>query len=213
MLKNLITCLILVFFLLTSSYASSFNSEPNTDVLIITKGPNNPITPEKEEMNKTNDILQLRVISKESPEKIKKMTIIIPDGMVEFGEKLTNLSLFKDSDNDGRGDSLIVESFTTDSAISHTFSIDTELEADTNTYFTIRASLSLSDGDHMKIQVSEIEIESDRQILGLPVNSTEYVYYDDPSYMDSDIEAVVPDEDSQETDSETKSDGCATILI
>lgn len=36
---------------------------------------------------------------------------------------------------------------------------------------------------------------------------------DDDTADDSDIEAVVPDEDSQKTDSETRSDGCATIFM
>lgn len=164
---------------------SKFQFEPD-NAFIITKGPKDPAVPDKKDMNKTTDILQLKVTSKGSEDIIKTITLRIPKPtMANFGSGVKNISIYEDTNNDGKGDTKIITATSTDNATSHQFKVNIPVAADTPKYFTIRADISLSDGESFQVQVSKMGIDSDnKDILGLPVNSKEYSYTCDPMYED-----------------------------
>lgn len=163
---------------------SKFQYEPD-NAFIVTKGPNDPAVPAKNEMNKTTDILQVKVTSNGSADKIKSITVKIPKStMAGLGSGAKNISIYEDKDNDGKGDTKIITASSTDSSISHQFKVDIPIEADTPKYLTLRADLSLNDGESFQIQVLKVQVESQKDVLGLPVNSKEYSYTCDPLYED-----------------------------
>ncbi|HPS30440.1 MAG TPA: hypothetical protein PLZ43_09305 [bacterium] len=165
---------------------SKFQFEPD-DAFIVTKGPNDPAVPAKNEMNGTHDILQLRVISKGSADSIKSLKIKIPKStMASFGQSISSLSIYEDTNNDGKGDTKIATATSTDNTQSHLFKLDIPVVADTVKYLTIRADLSLSDGEYFQLQVFSVSTESETTVLGTPVNSKEYSYTCDPMYEECD---------------------------
>lgn len=161
---------------------SKFQFEPDNS-FIVTKGPNDPAVPDKKDMNGSHDILQLRVISKGSADTIKNMKVKIPkSSMAPFGEGVSSIAIYEDTNNDGKGDTKIAEATSTDNSQSHLFKVSIPVEADVEKYLTIRANLTLSDGESFQIQVFSVDTESDKDVLGTPVNSKEYSYTCDPLY-------------------------------
>lgn len=161
---------------------SKFQFEPD-DAFIVTKGPNDPAVPAKNEMNGTHDILQLRVISKGSADAIKTMKIKVPKStMAAFGGGIASISIYEDTNNDGKGETKIATATSTDTGQSHLFKVSIPVEADVAKYLTLRADLNLSDGEYFQLQVFSVDTESDKDVLGTPVTSKEYSYTCDPMY-------------------------------
>ena len=165
---------------------SEFQFEPENK-FIVTKGMKDPAVPEKKDMNGTHDILQLKVTSKTTDDKITSLKVKLgKSDMASFGTGLKNISIWEDTDNDGKGDTEIIKATTTDSVQIHDFKdLSFTVSADQPKYLTIRADLSLSDKDYFQLQVISVDIESDRgPVLGIPVNSKEYNYVCDPQFED-----------------------------
>jgi len=164
---------------------STFQFGPE-DTFIVTKGGNDPAVPEKKDMNGTKDVLQLKVESKTTGDKITSLKVKISKAdMAKFGAGLTNISIWEDTNNDGTGDTEIAKVATTDSAQMHNFKdLSFTAPADQPKYLTIRANISLNDGEYFQLEVAGVGVESDRDVLGLPVNSKEYRYACDPLYED-----------------------------
>lgn len=132
------------------------------------------------------DLLQFRAVSNSARDTLKSITIelVSEDETVEFGREIRSFSVFYDENNDGIGEELIKTAEKTDSGRSHKFNVDIPFENGLSKYFTLKTDLHFDDGDSFQIQISDIEIESDKDILGLPVNSKEYSYTCDPMYED-----------------------------
>ena len=163
---------------------SQFQFEPENK-FIVTQGLKDPAVPEKKDMNGTHDILQLKVTSKTVEDKITSFKVKLGTGMASFGSGLKNISIWEDTDNDGKGDKEIVKASTTDSVQIHEFKdLNLTIPADQPKYLTVRADLSLNDKEYFQLQVVLVGIESGREVLGTPVNSKEYRYECDPMYED-----------------------------
>ena len=163
---------------------SEFQFEP-ADSFIVTKGVNDPSVPEKNEMNGTHDILQMRVTSNSSADKITSIKVKLSKAdMAKFDAGIKNLSIWEDTDNDGKGDTEIATASAADSATMHTFrDLSFEVAADQTKYITIKANIGLSDGEYFQLTVTDVGIEGDNdKVLGLPVNSKEYSYVCDDRY-------------------------------
>ena len=135
-------------------------------------------------MNKFQDVLQLRVRANGADETIKKMTIKVPkSNMATFGNGITRLAVYEDTDNDGKGDTELASTTTFDGTQKHQFAISFDVPKDTDKYLTIKAEPSLSDGETFQIQVSAITVNS-LAVLGLPVDSRPYEYSCNPDLED-----------------------------
>ncbi|HPA56015.1 MAG TPA: hypothetical protein PLT70_01170, partial [bacterium] len=116
---------------------------------------------------------------------IKSITITIPDGgTLNFGKGIHSISIFYDKYNGGTNEELLIRTEKTDSKTSHKFNLDIPFEDGVWKYFVIKADVDVDEEDHFQIQISDIEIESNNEILGLPLNSKEYYYKCDPMYSD-----------------------------
>ena len=162
---------------------SKFQFEP-AEGFIVTKGPHDPEVPAKSEMNKFQDVLQLRVTAKGADETIKKMTIKVPkNNMVSFGGGISRLAVYEDTDNDGKGDVEIASATNFDELRKHQFTLNFDIPKDTDKYLTIKAEPALSDGEIFQIQVSAITVNT-LSVLGLPVDSRPYEYSCNPDLED-----------------------------
>ncbi len=162
---------------------STFQFEPE-EGFIVTKGPHDPEVPAKSEMNRFQDVLQIRVTAKGADETIKKMTIKVPkNNMVSFGNGINRLAIYEDTDNDGKGDTELVSTTSFDGTQKHQFTLDFDVPKDSDKYLTIKAEPSLGDGQIFQIQVSAISVNS-LDVLGLPVDSRPYEYKCDPNLED-----------------------------
>lgn len=166
---------------------SKFQLEPD-NAFIITKGEKDSLLTGNlyHEYSNYADLLQFRAVSNGGNETLKSISVklINDDETVEFGHELGLLSIFYDENNDGSGNELIIKAEKADSGRSHKFNVDIPFEDGISKYFTIKAGIDLDDGDHFQIQISDIEIESDKETFGLPVNSKEYTYTCDPTHED-----------------------------
>lgn len=166
---------------------SKFQLEPD-NAFIITRGEkDNLLTSDLyHEHSNYADLLQFRAVSNGGNETLKSITVKLvgDDETAEFGHELGLLSIFYDENNDGTGEELMVRAEKTDSGKSHKFNVDIPFEDGVSKYFTIKSGIDFDEGDHFQIQISDIEIESDKEIFGLPVNSKEYLYECDPMYED-----------------------------
>ena len=162
---------------------SKFQFEP-AEGFIITSGPNDPEVPAKSEMNRFRDILQIRVKANGANETIKKMTIKVPKNtMANFGQGITKLAVYEDTDNDGAGDTELASTTDFEGVRSHQFTLNFDVPENTDKYLTIKAELALSDGETAQIQIAGITV-NDLTVLGLPVNSRPYEYSCDPKLED-----------------------------
>ncbi|HPS30872.1 MAG TPA: hypothetical protein PLZ43_11495 [bacterium] len=160
---------------------------PPDDTFVITKGESDYILSGDlyHGEYESADILQFKAFSKGSDDRIKSITFTIPEeSNAEFGDEISFLSLYLDSDKNGFGDEEIIRTEKTDAGKSHKFLLDIPVTDSVPKYFTVKSDIDLFNGDHFQIQISDIEIESDKEILGLPVNSKEYSYTCDPAYED-----------------------------
>lgn len=134
---------------------------------------------------KDSELLQFKAFSNGRNDMIKSVTITIPDGgTVNFGNGIHSISIFYDKYNDGTNEELLIRAEKTDSKTSHKFNLDIPFEDGVWKYFVIKADVDVDEEDHFQIQISDIEIESNNEILGLPLNSKEYYYKCDPMYSD-----------------------------
>ena len=162
---------------------SEFQFEP-AEGFIVTKGMHDPEVPAKSEMNKFQDVLQLRVTAKGADETIKKMTIKVPkNNMASFGGGIKKLAVYEDTDNDGKGDVELASTTSFDGTQKHQFTLSFDVPKDTDKYLTIKAEPALSDGQIFQIQVSAISVNS-LDVLGLPVDSRPYEYVCNPDLED-----------------------------
>jgi len=152
---------------------------PPDDTFVITKGERDYILSGDlyHGEYESADILQFKVFSNGSDDRIKSITLTIPQKSdAEFGNEISILSLYHDSDKNGFGDEEIVRAEKTDSGKSHKFLVDIPVTDSVPGYFTVKSDIDLFNGDSFQVQISDIEIESDREILGTPVNSKGYSY-------------------------------------
>ena len=162
---------------------SKFQFEPDK-AFIVTKGMHDPEVPAKSEMNKFRDILQIRVKANGADETIKKMTVKVPkSNMATFGNGITKLAVYEDTDNDGIGDTELALATEFEGLQKHQFKFNFEVPQNTDKYLTIKAELALEDGEIAQIQISAVDV-NELTVLGLPVDSRPYEYACDPNLED-----------------------------
>lgn len=171
-----------------------FQLEPSEGYFIVTKGGNDPAVPTKAEMNKDIPVLQLRTKAIDAPNSISSITVNIPgSSYVPFGEKITAMSLYIDTNNDGKGETKIAEvtTFTADQTTSYTFSnLKDKLSYSKGEekYLVINCKFNLSstkgeDGtyvdDKAMIMINRAKVvltDNSKTVLELPVKSKLFEY-------------------------------------
>ena len=97
---------------------AEFFLEPTGDYFIATIGPNDPPIPSVAVMNDNIPVLQIRTKAIGKANSITEMKIKLPNSSVKFGDEngITGISLWIDTNNDGKGDVKVAEKTEFDSS-------------------------------------------------------------------------------------------------
>ncbi len=163
---------------------ATFMFEPSNG-FIITKGENDPEVSQNPSGNTA--MLQLRIKPTASNDTLDSLTISTATGSAKFGNGINSISIYKDTNNDGKGDTKIAEtsSFSSTSRVVLK-NLKLAVEKGKNTYLVINANLSLAKGKFAQISVSQASVESDAVIYKLPVLSKKFMAWEDGSTPEED---------------------------
>ena len=151
-----------------------------TEGFVVTTGEHDPAVPAKSKMNGTHDVFQIKLLSIGEADTITRITIAVPkSSQAQFGSAITSLALYEDTNNDGVGDVELAKTNSFDANMSHRFNLNYDIPADTEKYLTIRANLSLTNGQEFQVQVKNLNLKNTDKVIGTPLNSRKYVYEDD----------------------------------
>ena len=171
---------------------ATFYLEPTGDFFIITTGPHDPSVPAVSEMNNNVPVMQIRTKSISKEVSIKEFKVKNPNisKFVKFGDKngITGISLWLDTNNDGKGDIKIAEKITFEqgestaiSFKSDTFSQQLSYIAGEEKYFVIYVDFNMAKAEPPmagKIQIPKggIRLTEESNLYELPINSKTYTY-------------------------------------
>ena len=170
---------------------ATFYLEPTGDFFIITTGAHDPAVPAISEMNSNIPVMQIRTKSVSKENSITQFKVKIPSTkFVNFGDKngITGISLWLDTNDDGKGDIKIAEKTTFESGEStgitfksETFSQPINYIAGEEKYFVVYVDFNMAKADPAmagKIQVPKggLKLKEESNFYELPLNSKTYTY-------------------------------------
>ena len=161
---------------------SKFQFEPDRG-FIVTKGAHDPDVPAKSEMNKFQDVMQLRLLAKGANDTLKEITIKTPSKFVNLSDGIKKIAIYEDTNNDGKGDRELAWATSFDSSTKHKFKINFDVPQNEEKYLTIKAEPSLGEDDRFQINVSSISV-NELTVYGVPISSKIYEYSCDPNLED-----------------------------
>ena len=193
---------------------ATFYLEPTGNYFIITIGAHDPSVPPISEMNGGIPVMQLRTKAVEVANTVKTMIIKVPsDTYVKFGDKngIKGISLWIDSNNDGKGDTKIAEKTTFESGESSKitfkssdFSKPLKYEAGEEKYLVVNVDFNMTKSEPPmagRIQIAKglVLSESETQPYEIPIKSKVFTY----SCQEGDVSC----------ETEKKSGGCAVLEV
>jgi len=167
---------------------AEFFLEPTGDYFIATIGPNDPPIPSVAEMNDNIPVLQIRTKALEKSNSIKEIKIKIPNNAVKFGDEngITGISLWIDSNNDGKGDIKVAEKTEFDSNETRSvsfkkFTTPLKYNAGEEKYLVINVDFNMVKADpamfgKIIIQKGGIALTNSSTVYELPLNSKKFTY-------------------------------------
>jgi len=159
---------------------STFQFEPD-EGFIITTGPHDPEVPAKADINKFQDVLQVRMLSKGDDSTVNSITIKTPSKFAAFGEGITRLAVYEDTDNDGKGDKELAATTTFDGPNQHKFKISLNVKQNEEKFITIKAEPNLGENESFQVILSDLKLNNKLTIYGKPVESKIYENSCDPN--------------------------------
>lgn len=129
------------------------------------------------------NLLQIKAVSNGKEDSIKSITVKIAESnnASEIRRKLSDLSIFQDTDGDGKGDRKIIGTDRIGSDMTYKFDVDIPFKTDETKYFTVQGIIPVSSGEYFKIQVMHVETMLGKNVFGLPVTTSKIgnSYYND----------------------------------
>jgi len=123
--------------------------------------------------------LNIETTSIDKNNKITAIYVKISDkSILNLSGKSPSFTLYTDSNSDGKGDTFIASA---DKSKDGIYKIETDINLYNNKWKTLilTGKVNLEDGESIIIEVPEIELEHETDILGLPLTSREYHYWED----------------------------------
>ena len=169
---------------------ATFYLEPTGDFFIVTTGAHDPAVPAISEMNSNIPVMQIRTKSISKENSIKKFKVKNPNTskFVRFGDKngITGISLWLDTNDDGKGDIKLAEKTSFESGESTTVTFDTFSQpinyiAGEEKYFVVYVDFNMAKADPPmvgKIQIPKggLNLGEESNFYELPLNSKTYTY-------------------------------------
>ena len=145
------------------------------DAVSIIRGENDPTFKDEPLVSDDVEILQFKAISKGNADKIKKIKVQIPEEkMATFGEKISRIALYLDTDNDGKKDELIAEKTIEETTDKVELDVNIELEQNNYQYYILSTDIELEKYDYFSLEIYEVETENGNSVFGIPIISNQY---------------------------------------
>lgn len=190
-----------------------FAFEPEAGYFLFTSGKYFPSAPSWREMNKEQTVMNMRIKSLEGDNSVNSISVRMNGTIASFGNGVSKMQLYIDSDNDGDGDELISEQADFQmpvQLIKFTIpSVKLSVSEGEEKFLVIKADIEFYNGQTTLFYISEndVALSSFKQIAGLPVSTEEFKYSCDET--DSDCNPA-PSEGEVVSDDEG---GCSLILV
>lgn len=190
-----------------------FSFEPEQGYFLFASGKYFPKAPSWKDMNATHDIMHLRVKALDGDNEVKSITIKLDGTVVSFGNGVKNISLFSDSDNDGKGDGLILALSSFEIPVQNVlFQIPAgmlSLKHGQEKFLVISAELDFYNEQKTQfyITANDIILSKSQQIAGVTLGTEAFKYSCDETDTDC---KTKPSEVVEEEEEET---GCSVIFV
>ena len=164
------------------------------DATTIIRGENDPTFKDEPLVSDDVEILQFKAISKGSANKITKIKIRVPEEeMAKFGEKISKIALYSDTDNDGKKDELIEDKIIEVIGAEAELELNLELKTDTYQHYILSADVELEEYDYFSLEIYEVETENGNSVFGVPIRSNQYGEPYDPCDEEDNGIGIDPD--------------------
>ena len=195
---------------------AKFHLEPTGDYFIATIGPKDPSVPPIAEINNDIPVMQLRTKSIGRANSIDRIKIKVPKSSVKFGESngITGISIWVDTNNDGKGDIKVAEKTTFKAGEADSISFEktdfiqpVSYAADEQKYLVINVDFNMAKAEPPmsgKIIVSNIKLSDSSATVydGNAIYSKTFTYV-----------CQEGDASCQEVEDNKKSGGCAVLEV
>ena len=190
---------------------SYFSFEPEEGYFLFSSGNRFPSAPKWQEINKEHEIMHIKLKALDGANELNALKINLYGSAVAFGNGVNKISLYIDSNNDGKGDTIISElSDFTELKQSAYFQIPAgkiSLGEGNETYLTVKADLNFykDQNTYFYITENDVILKTKQKIAGTPVKTENFKYSckeDDPECR------LKPEEEKEEGDS-----GCSLLFV
>ena len=189
-----------------------FVFEPDTGHFLLSSGEFFPTAPQWPEMNAVHTIMYLRAKSLDSDNELKALNIRLDGTAVSYGNGVKRLTVYSDDNNDGKGDTKLVEKGfeTLASQALLTFPAGSiALKKGEEKFLVVEAELEFYSGQVTKFYISQngdVQLVSPETVMGVTVSTQEFKYNCD----ETDEGCRLNPDDIVETVDEG---GCSVLLI
>ncbi|MBO4441942.1 hypothetical protein J5834_07465, partial [bacterium] len=166
----------------------TYRFEPTEGFVFTRSDKNDPEVPNYKNFNGVHPMLLVRTKSIATNDAIQSITVRAPGDSVKFGEGIKSLALYIDKNGDGvvsPDDVLVSTASKFDNPSTFMFSDladSLQYMIDEQKYLLFVADFKLTNGQKARIQINKVKVKvSTDKVIGLPVNSNEFVYEYDPT--------------------------------
>jgi len=189
-----------------------FVFEPDTGHFLLSSGKYFPTAPQWPEMNDVHTIMYLRAKALDSANELKALNIRLDGTAVSYGNGVKRLTVYSDDNNDGKGDTKLVETGfeTLTSQALLTFPAGSiALQKGEEKFLVVEAELEFYSVQVTKFYISQngdVQLVSPETVIGVTISTEEFKYNCD----ETDEGCRLNPDDI--TDTVEESGGCALLI-
>lgn len=189
-----------------------FVFEPDTGHFLLASGKHFPEAPLWTEINGVHNVMHLRAKALDADNELKALNIRLDGTMVSYGNGVKRLTIYSDSNNDGKGDAKLVEYIpeAIASQVLLTFPAGSvSLKKGEEAYLVVEAELEFYSGQITKLYISkngDVQLAVPETVIGVTVSTEELDYDCDET---DDNCRLKPDENADSVDD----GGCSLIMV
>jgi len=190
----------------------SFTFEPQSGYFLFASGRHFPAAPSWREINGEYEIMHLRLKALDGANELTGLTVKLDGNKVAFGNGVEKISLYIDSNNDGKGDTMVAElSDFTEPQQSVTFQIPSgkiAMNQGEEKFLTIKTALNFYNDQNTYFYISEsdVALKNKQKIEGTTVKTDNFIY----SCKEDNPDCRLKPEENQEEGGDS---GCSLLFV
>ena len=197
-----------------------FVFEPESGFFLFSSGKHFPEAPLWPEMNGVHTIMHLRAKALDGDNELKALNIKLYGSAVSYGNGVKKLTVYSDDNNDGKGDTKLVETVFEAESEAETEAVVSQalmtfpsgavaLKKGEEAFFVIEAELEFYSGQVTKFYISQngdVQLSNSESVVGVEISTQEFRYTCDETDEGCRLK---PDENIEPEDD----GGCSLILM